>query len=42
MKKWIVCNWKMDCIGIVIAEDFNDAWRIANSKYRNVDYVRPL
>lgn len=42
MKKWLVFNEKMDCIGSVMADDFNDAWAIASRKYRNVDYIRPI
>lgn len=42
MKKWFVFNSKMTCIGTVVATDWTDAWDKANSKYRNVDYVRSV
>lgn len=42
MKKWLVFNEKMDCIGSVMADDFNDAWAIASQKYRSVDYIQPI
>jgi len=40
--RWMVFNSKMDVIGVVIANDYNDAWYVANRKYRYVEYIQEM
>lgn len=42
MMRWMVFNSRMDVIGMVYAEDYTEAFMIAQRKFRNVDYIRPL
>lgn len=42
MMKWMVFNARMDVIGIVVANDYNEAWSKANDRWSYVEYIQEI
>lgn len=40
--RWMVYNDRMECIGIVVADGYTEAFIVARNKYRNVDYIQEI
>lgn len=40
MKTWLVFNRRMDVVGTVRAESYNEAFAIAEKRFRYVEYIQ--
>lgn len=40
--RWMVYNSRMDCIGIVTADNYTEAFIVARRKYRQADYIQQI
>lgn len=40
--RWMVFDHRMECVGIVVADNYTEAFIIARQKYRNTDYIQEI